>query len=88
MEQTKEEGKQTLPLLQDDQRSRKKKHTVINTHAHKVLRTIIDGAIKLKDANPFQEFIVALQNLLKNGQLVDPHFAFCPIKVNSGTRSS
>ncbi len=75
-----------LPSSKTTNAPAKKSHTIIDTHAHKFPRTIIDGAIKLKDANPFQEFIVALQNLLKNRQLVDPHFVFCPIKVNGGDK--
>jgi hypothetical protein len=71
-----------LPLPKTTSAPAKKAHTIIDTYAHKFPLTIIEGAIELKDANPFQEFIVALQNLLKNGQLVYPHIAFCPIKVN------
>jgi hypothetical protein len=52
-------------------------------HHHKHPRVIIKTSIKLKETNPFNKFIVALQSLLKNGQLVDPHFTFCPIKPDS-----
>ena len=33
-----------------------------------------------------QEYIVGLQELLKNGQMVDKNFAFCPVKEDSGTK--
>ena len=33
-----------------------------------------------------QEFIVALQELMKNGQMVDKNFAFCPINDASGDK--
>ena len=36
--------------------------------------------IQIKGDNPVQEFIVSLQDLLKNGQLVDKSFAFCSVK--------
>jgi hypothetical protein len=36
--------------------------------------------------NPFQEFIVALQISLKNGQLVNPFFAFSPIKTGGSEK--
>ncbi len=64
----KQKKKASKPLLSSKMTNApgKKAHTIIDTHAHKFPRTIIDGAIELKDANPFQEFIVALQNLLKN----------------------
>jgi hypothetical protein len=74
----------------------KKGHSILKTdtvakpdpelYLHKFSRVIIETSIKLKDANPFNEFIVSLQTLLKNGQLVDPHFAFCPIKPSSGEK--
>jgi hypothetical protein len=34
-----------------------------------------------------QEFIVALQELLQNGQMVDKSFAFCPVKEGSGAQN-
>jgi hypothetical protein len=82
----KKKASQTIPSSKTTNVPGKKAHTIINTHVHKYPCTILDGAIELKDANPFQEYIVALQNLLKNGQLVDPHFAFCPIKANGGDK--
>jgi hypothetical protein len=45
--------------------------TSINAHSHKHLRVIVETSIKLSGANPVQEFIVNLQELLKNGQLVE-----------------
>ncbi len=47
-------------------------------HNHK--RVLAEASIQLKGKSPAQDFIVNLQELLKNGQLVDKHFAFCPIK--------
>jgi hypothetical protein len=82
----KKKASKPLPSSKTTNAPTKKAHTIIDTHAHKFPRTIVNGVIELKDANPFQEFIAALQNLLKNGQLVDPHFAFCPIKVNGGDK--
>jgi hypothetical protein len=35
---------------------------------------------------PTQEFIINLQELLKNGQLVDEFFAFCPVKPDGGEK--
>ncbi len=78
----KKKASQTTPSAKTTNSPGKKAHTIIDTHVHKFPWTILDGAIKLKDANPFQEYIITLQNLLKNGQLVDSHFAFCPIKAN------
>ncbi len=80
----KKKASQTTPSTKTTNGPGKKAHTIIDTHVHKFPWTILDRAIKLKDANPFQEYIIALQNLLKNGQLVDPHFAFCPIIANGG----
>ncbi len=51
----------------------------IDQHVHKYPRVIIEAGISLSQADPFQEFICNLQHLLKNGQLVDPKFAFCPV---------
>jgi hypothetical protein len=34
-----------------------------------------------------QEFIIGLQELLKNGQMVDKHFAFCPVKGGNGNKN-
>ena len=48
-------------------------------HNHTNPQTIIEASIKLTDSAPVQDFIVNLQELLKNGQMVDKMFAFCPI---------
>jgi hypothetical protein len=82
----KKKASKTTPSAKTTNAPGKKAHTIIDTHAHKFPWTILDRAIELKDANPFQEYTVALQNLLKNGQLVDPHFAFFPIKANGGDK--
>jgi hypothetical protein len=42
-------------------------------------RVIVEASIKLTGSAPVQDFIVNLQELLKNGQLVDKMFDFCPI---------
>jgi hypothetical protein len=55
----------------------------IDQHVHKYPRVIIEAGISLSQADPFQEFICNLQHLLKNGQLVDPKFAFCPVNQES-----
>jgi hypothetical protein len=60
--------------------------TSFDSHIHKHQRVIIDALIKFTRANPMQEFIVNLQELLKNGQLVDKFFAFCPVKPNRGEK--
>ncbi len=54
----------------------------INSHAFKHKRVILEASIKLSDNNPFSEFITHLQDLLKNGQLVDPNFSLSPIKAD------
>ncbi len=59
----------------------KSAHTKLDKHIHKFPRVVVEGSIKLSDTNPFQEFVIGLQNLLKNGQLVDPFFEFCPINT-------
>ena len=61
----------------------KSTHTKLDKHIHKFPLLVLKASIKLLDSNPFQEFIIALQNLLKkNSQLVDPLFAFfCPINT-------
>jgi hypothetical protein len=54
-------------------------------HSHTNLRTIVEASIKLTGSAPVQYFIVNLQELLKNGQMVDKMFAFCPINPD-GTK--
>jgi hypothetical protein len=48
-------------------------------HNHTNSRTIVEASIKLTGSAPVQDFIVNLQELLKNGQIVNKMFAFCPI---------
>jgi hypothetical protein len=48
-----------------------------DSYTHKHLWVVIEASIKLSGVNPVQEFIVNLQELLKNGPLVDKMFAFC-----------
>jgi hypothetical protein len=66
--------------------SEKSIHTKNNKHEYKYARVVVKASIKLSNDNPFQEFIVALQNLLKNGQLVDPLFMFSPIKTGGSEK--
>jgi hypothetical protein len=61
--------------------SEKSIHTKNDKNEYKYSCVVVKASIKLSSDNPFQDFIVALQNLLKNGQLVDPLFAFSPIKT-------
>ena len=50
---------------------------------HKNLWFIVEAcSIKLTGSAPMQDFIMNLQVLLKNGQLVDKMFAFCPIDLD------
>ena len=58
----------------------------IDQYAHNYPCVIVEAGICLSQANPFQEFIGTLQHLLKNGQLVDPKFAFCPVNQDSKDR--
>ena len=60
--------------------------TNFDSHIHKHQRVIVEASIKLTGANPTQEFIVNLQELLKNGQLVDKFFAFTPVKPDGGEK--
>jgi hypothetical protein len=53
--------------------------TSFNVHKHIHLRVIVEASIKLTGLAPVQDFIINIQELLKNGQLVDKMFAFCPI---------
>jgi hypothetical protein len=50
----KKKASQTTPSAKTTNGPGKKAHTIIDTHAHKFTRTILDGAIELKDANPFR----------------------------------
>ncbi len=56
-------------------------HTKWDKHVNTFPCIFIKASIKLSDSTPFQEFIGCLQNLLKNGQLIDPFFAFSPINT-------
>ena len=47
-----------------------------NSHVHNFPRILVEVSIKLKGKTPVQEFIICLQELLKNGQMVDKNFAF------------
>jgi hypothetical protein len=60
--------------------------TSFDSHIYKHQRVIVEASIKLTGANPMQEFIVNLQELLKNGQLVDKYFAFSPVKPDRGEK--
>ena len=55
-------------------------------HKHTYPRTIVDASIKLTGSTPVQDFIVHLQELLKNGLMVDKTFAFCPINPNGSDK--
>jgi hypothetical protein len=66
--------------------SEKSIHTKNDKHEYKYSRVVVKASIKLLNDNPFQEFILALQNLLKNGQLVDPLFAFGPFKIGGSEK--
>ncbi len=52
-------------------------------HNHTNPRTIVEASIKLTGSAPVQDFIVNLQELLMNGQMVDKMFAFCLINPDS-----
>ena len=41
---------------------------------------LAEAYILLKSDTPVHKFIMTLQELLKNGQLVDKFFSFCPVK--------
>jgi hypothetical protein len=49
---------------------------------------MVEASIKLTAANLTQEFIVNLQELLKNGQLVNKSFAFSPVKSDGGDKKT
>ena len=49
----------------------------IHTHSH----TIIEACIQIIGDNPERKFVEALQELLRNGQIVDKYFSFSPIKA-------
>jgi hypothetical protein len=47
---------------------------------------MVEASIKLTGSNLTQEFIVNLQELLTNGQLVNKSFAFSPVKSDGGDK--
>ncbi len=51
-----------------------------DTHVHNFPQFLAEASATLKSETPVQEFIINLQELLKNGQLADKSFAFCPVK--------
>jgi hypothetical protein len=60
--------------------------TSFDSHIHKHQCVTVEASTKLMGATPTQEFIVNLHKLLKNGQLVDKFFAFCPVKPDGGEK--
>jgi hypothetical protein len=57
-----------------------------DTHNHNFQRILVEASIELKSENPEQEYIVSLQELMKNAQMVDKNFAFCPVKQDGTTK--
>lgn len=57
-----------------------------DNYVHKYPRTLTEASVQLKGETPVQEFITNLQELLKNGQLVDKSLAICPVKETGGAR--
>jgi hypothetical protein len=70
------EATATKPVLKSAIKSPKPNFDV---HKHTHSQVIVEASIKLTGSAPVQDFIVNLQELLKNGQLVDKMFDFCPI---------
>ncbi len=62
------------------------KATFKDSHIHNFLRTLVEASIELRGDYPMQEFVVGLQELLKNDQMVNKYFAFCPVKEASNAR--
>jgi hypothetical protein len=56
--------------------------TQVHKHAHP--RIIVESSIQLPAKKPEDHFIVALRELLRNGTIVDKHFAFAPVKKGDG----
>ena len=50
------------------------------SHVHNFPGVLAEAYVNLKSDSPIQESIVNLQEPLKNGQLVDKYFAFCPVR--------
>jgi hypothetical protein len=61
-------------------------HTKLDKHDYKYPCAVVEASIKLSNTNPFQEFVITLQNLVKNGQLVDHLFVFSPIKTGGAAK--
>jgi hypothetical protein len=57
-----------------------------DSHVHNFPRILVEASIELKGETPVQELIVCLQELLKNGQMVNKNFAFFPAKPDGGTK--
>jgi hypothetical protein len=57
-----------------------------DSHVHNFPRILMESSIKLKGKSPVQKFIVCLQELLKNSQMADKNFVFCPVKPDGGTK--
>ncbi len=51
-----------------------------NNYIRNFPRVLVEALVERKGDSPVQRFIVNLQELLKNSQLVDKNFAFCPVK--------
>jgi hypothetical protein len=54
-------------------------------HFHTHPRIIIEACIQITGDNPEGKFVHAIQELLRNGQIVDKHFAYAPIKPDGAT---
>ncbi len=57
-----------------------------DSHVQNFPRVLVEASIALKGDNPELDFMTSLQELLKNGQIVDKNFAFCPVKPDGGTK--
>jgi hypothetical protein len=73
----KEPNKQTRPAKTSQL---KKSALKIPTHKHSHPRTIVESSILLPSDKAENCFIEALRELLRNGKMVDKHFAFAPVK--------
>jgi hypothetical protein len=62
--------------------------TSFDVHKHIHPRVIVEASIKLTESAPVQVFIVNLQELPKNSQLVNKMFAFCPIDPDRTDKKS
>ena len=74
------EATATKPVLKPPIKSAKTNFIALK---HKNSQVIVEACyIKLTGSAPIQDFIMNLQELLKNGQLADKMFAFCPIDLD------